>query len=47
MTKTKLATVALAIAAFVAGALLPAIQGYLFPVATLLLGLAGPEVGKK
>ncbi len=47
MTATKLATIALGIAAVVAGALLPAVREYLLPVGTLLLGLAGPEVGKK
>lgn len=47
MTTTKLATIALGITAFVAGALLPAIQPYLFPAGTFLLGLSLPEVGKK
>lgn len=46
MTATKLATIALAVASFVAGALLPAVREYLIPVGTLLLGLAGPEVGE-
>lgn len=46
MTPIKLATIALAVAVFIAGALLPVVQSYLFPVATLLLGLTGPEVGK-
>ena len=46
MTPSKLATVALGIAAIVAGALLPTVRDYLLPVGALLLGLAGPEVGK-
>lgn len=46
MTWSKIATVALGIAALVGGALLPTVREYLLPVGALLLGLAGPEVGK-
>lgn len=46
MTLQKLLTIALGLAAIVAGALLPSVREYLLPAGTLLLGLAGPEVGK-
>ena len=46
MTPTKLITIALAIATVVAAGLLPSVREYLIPIGTLLLGLAGPEVGK-
>lgn len=47
MTWSKIATVALGIAALVGGALLPTVREYLLPAGMLLLGLASPEVGKK
>jgi hypothetical protein len=46
MTPIKLGMLALAIVAVVAGALLPATAQFLTPVATLLLGLTLPEIGK-
>jgi hypothetical protein len=46
MTPIKLGMLALAIICVVAGALLPSTTMYLTPVATLLLGLTLPEVGK-
>lgn len=46
MTPTKLITIALAIASVVAAGLIPSVREYLVPIATLLLGLVSPEVGK-